>query len=183
MSPFDAKRLPHDGIYVLFENGEESHGGSRIVRVGTHTGDGQLRPRLNEHFVKQNKDRSIFRKNIGRCLLTRSNDAFLADWELDRTTRAARELHGVEKYPAKRLAVEADVTKYLCEQFSFVVFSVLDKSDRLTLESRMISTLSACSECQPSETWLGLHSPKARIRDNGLWIVNELFKMTSTPFE
>ena len=39
----------------------------RIVRIGTHTGENQLRSRLMQHFVKENKNRSIFRKNIGRC--------------------------------------------------------------------------------------------------------------------
>jgi hypothetical protein len=63
-----------NGIYVLFERGEECHDGGRIVRVGTHTGDGQLRSRMLQHFVNENKDRSIFRKNIGRALLNRDRD-------------------------------------------------------------------------------------------------------------
>jgi hypothetical protein len=46
----------------------------------------------------------------------------------------------------------------------------------MRLESRMISTLSICRECGPSEGWLGLASPKERIRQSGLWLVNELFK-------
>ena len=29
--PFDTTRLPPNGIYVLFEAGEECHGGGRIV--------------------------------------------------------------------------------------------------------------------------------------------------------
>lgn len=74
--------MPTDGIYVLFESGEESHGGDRIVRIGTHTGVGQLRSRLQQHFVKENKDRSVFRKNIGRCLLNRDSDPFLPEWEI-----------------------------------------------------------------------------------------------------
>ena len=54
-----------------------------------------------QHFVKESKDRSIFRKNIGRALLHKAADPFLAEWELDRTSRAARERHGVEQQTAK----------------------------------------------------------------------------------
>jgi hypothetical protein len=45
------------------------------------------------HFTIENKDRSIFRKNIGRALLNRDWDPFLPAWELDRTSRAIREQH------------------------------------------------------------------------------------------
>ena len=66
--PFGVSQIPLNGIYVLFENGEVGHGGHRIVRVGTHTGHNQLTSRLRQHFLIENKDRSIFRKNkIGRA--------------------------------------------------------------------------------------------------------------------
>jgi hypothetical protein len=35
---------------------------------------------LKEHFVNENKDRSIFRKNIGRALLNKDNDYFIEQW-------------------------------------------------------------------------------------------------------
>jgi hypothetical protein len=44
------------------------------------------------------------------------------------------------------------------------------------LESKIISTISLCDECKPSEKWLGLFSPKEKIRKSGLWLVNELWK-------
>ena len=88
--PVDEHRIPKGGIYVLFEEGETAHGGDRIARIGTHTGEGQLPSRLQKHFLRENKDRSIFRKNIGRCLLSRDGDTFLAWWELDLTTSKAR---------------------------------------------------------------------------------------------
>jgi hypothetical protein len=131
---------------------------------------------LLQHFVNENKDRSIFRKNIGRALLAAAQDSYPAEWEIDRTSRAAREQFGPEKDLGKRQATEAAVTRYMQEHFSFVAFAVSDKAERLRLESRMISTVCACGECRPSAGWLGLSSPKARIRDNGLWLVNELFK-------
>jgi hypothetical protein len=56
------------------------------------------------------------------------------------------------------------------------VFRVDDKSERLNLESKIISTVSRCEQCRPSGGWLGLRSPKDRIRESGLWLVNELYK-------
>lgn len=81
--PFGEEAIPRNGIYVLFENGEHVHGADRIVRVGTHTGANQLRSRLKHHFVNENKDRSIFRKNIRRAILQREKDPFLEQWSLD----------------------------------------------------------------------------------------------------
>ena len=57
-----------------------------------------------------------------------------------------------------------------------MVFRVNDKAERLHWESRIISTVSLCKECRPSPGWLGLDSPKAKIREGGLWLVNELYK-------
>lgn len=174
--PFIKESIPQDGIYFLLEKGEHAHGGSRIVRIGTHTGDGQLLSRLNQHFVSENKDRSIFRKNIGRALLAREHDPFLSDWELDLTSRSARERHGWRIDARKQMTVEKSVTAYIQANFSFAAIPVSAKEERLRLESRTISTLSLCAECVPSETWLGNFSPKQKIRESGLWIVNELYK-------
>ena len=62
------------------------------------------------------------------------------------------------------------------DKFSFVVFQVDDLKKRLELESKIISTISLCEDCKPSKNWLGLSSPKEKIKDNGLWLVNELNK-------
>lgn len=174
--PYDARSIPANGIYVLFEAGEYAHGGQRIVRVGTHTGDNQLLSRLNQHFVQENKDRSIFRKNIGRALLKRANNPFLKWWDLDLTTSEAKRKFAGKIDSAMQRRVEAKVTKYIQENFTFMVFRVNDKATRLDLESKMISTVSLCKECAPSDRWLGRYSPKAKIRDSGLWLVNELHK-------
>lgn len=174
--PFDASRIPLDGIYVLFENGETGHGGPRIVRAGTHTGKGQLPSRLKQHFLQENKDRSIFRKNVGRALLGKASDPFLSFWELDRTSRKARSLPCTEAELAKQKTIESAVTSYMRASFSFAVLAESDKHTRLLLESRIISTVSRCPVCRPSPNWLGASSPKAKIRESGLWLVNELRK-------
>jgi hypothetical protein len=174
--PLDAGRIPQNGIYILFEKAEFAHEADRIVRIGTHTGNNQLSSRLEQHFVKENKDRSIFRKNIGRAILNRDGDPFLAQWEIDLTTREAKERYAAMVDLRKLQEVEKRVTERIQGNFRFVVFRVDDKVERLRWESRIISTVSQCEECRPSEHWLGLHSPKAKIRESGLWLVNELYK-------
>jgi len=168
--PFDKAEIPRNGIYILFEKGEKAHGTDRIVRIGTHTGEGQLISRLRQHFIKENKDRSIFRKNIGRALLNRDEDSFLE------TTRKGKELRTEKMDFEKQKEVEKNVTQCIQNNFSFVVFEVDEKDKRLGLESKIISTVSLCGECKPSKNWFGLSSPKKKIRESGLWLVNELYK-------
>lgn len=181
--PFGEAQIPKNGLYILFEKGERAHGGARIVRVGTHTGAGQLPSRLKQHFVVENKDRSIFRKNIGRALLSRDKDPFLADWELDLTPRAARERYGARIDLAKQKRIERRVSDYIQDAFSFAVVQIDEKKERLRLESRIISTVSLCDACKPSRNWLGSSSPKEKIRESGLWIVNELYKEPLTDID
>jgi len=174
--PFNEEEIPLNGIYILFEKGEKAHGADRIVRAGTHTGLNQLRSRIKQHFINENKDRSIFRKNIGRALLNKNKDIFLEQWERDLTTKEAKEKFSHLIDFKKQKEIEELVTKYIQENFSFVVFQVDDKDERLKLESKIISTISLCKDCKPSENWLGLSSPKEKIREGGLWLVNELYK-------
>jgi hypothetical protein len=181
--PFDSNEIPKNGIYILFEKGEKVNGLKRIVRVGTHTGDNQLQSRLKQHFVKENKDRSIFRKNIGRALLNADNDSFLEQWQLDLTSRANKEKNSGKVDFEKLKSVEKRVTEFIQNNFSFAVFEVLEKEQRLRIESRIISTVSNCTNCKPSENWLGLSSPKQKIIDSGLWLVNELWKQSLTETE
>jgi hypothetical protein len=174
--PFDPELFPKNGVYVLLEKGEKAHGVNRIVRIGTHTGKDQLRSRLSQHFVSENKDRSIFRKNIGRALLNQNADSFLRDWNLDLTTAAARRMHGAHIDSKKQQTVEQQVTAYMRSNFRFVVFRINDKEQRLRWESRIISTVARCEECKPSPQWLGQFSSKQKIVESGLWQVNELYK-------
>ena len=178
--PFDKSLIPLNGIYVLFQKGEVGHDQDRIVRIGTHTGNNQLRSRLKQHFLTENKDRSIFRKNIGRALLRKRNDSFLQYWELDLTSRKARNQHSSLIDFDYQRRIESEVSQYIRANFSFIVFELEDKTDRLEIESKLISTISLCDECRPSDSWLGNFSPKAKIVKSGLWLVNELYKI---PFD
>lgn len=159
----------------IFEYEEKYKDWDRIVRVGTHTGDNQLRSRLKQHFVKENKNRSIFRKNIGRCLLNKDRNPYLNIWELDSTSKVdkIKNLYLIDK--AFEQELEREVSEYIQNNLSFVVFEVTKKEKRLFWEGRIISTLAAYSDIKPSANWFGNYSPKDKIRQFGLWQVNELF--------
>lgn len=170
--------IPLNGIYILFEAGESAHSASRIVSAGTHTGDNNLRNRLEEHFVKEKKDRSIFRRNIGRAILNKNHDPFLDFWDLDLTTREAKGKYtdiNQSSERKKQKDVEREVTKYIQNNFSFIAVEIDDKATRSALKSKIISTVSLCERCKASESWLGNYSPKEKIRESGLWVVNDLF--------
>lgn len=186
--PFDKSKLLKNGIYIIFEKGEYFENMNRIVRVGTHTGENQLRSRLIQHFVRENKNRSIFRKNIGRCILNIENKSYLDSWELDITPKKGREdkLKKINNELEKIL--ENRISQYIQNNLSFCVFEVDTKEERLFWESKIISTLSNAAqsgEIKPSENWLGNKSPKDKIRASGLWQVNELYKesLTNTEFD
>lgn len=174
--PFDKHLIPTDGISIMFEQGETAHRGDRIVRVGGHRGVGALPSRLDEHFSVENKDRSIFRKNIGRSLLNRDNDPVREQWEIDLMSRESRARYAGEINRDKLRQVEQRVTEYLQRNVSFVAVPVQTREARERLEAMIISTVSLCSECRPSPAWLGLSSPDERIRESGLWQVQRLYK-------
>lgn len=180
--PFEPERIPESGIYLLFEAGETAHGTDRIVHVGTHSGKRRLRSRLREHDTP-NKDRSILRKNIGRALLRESGDPFLEKWNLDLTSREARRKQGPSVDFKRQRAIEEAVTDRIRRTFSFVAFPVEDKDARFELKSRIISTLSLCDCCRPSEQWLGGCSPKSKIRESGLWLTQGLGKEPLSEYE
>jgi hypothetical protein len=179
------KEIPRNGIYVIFEKGETFNDIDRIVRVGTHTGEKQLRSRLNQHFVKENKNRSIFRKNIGRCFLNKEKNQYLDLWELDITSKADKDknLKLLDLDFEKKL--EKRISEYIQTNLSFCVFQVDTKEQRLFWESKIISTLAKSDELIPSTNWLGNYSTKDKIKQSGLWQVNELYKeeLTETEFE
>lgn len=167
--PFKSEAIPSNGIYLLFEKGESGHDGDRIVRIGTHTGQDQLPSRLNEHFLNENKDRSIFRKNIGRAFLNKNQDPFLNLWNLDLTTRIGRSQSSHLLDEDYEQQIEHQVSEYIRNNFSFVVFEVSDKTIRLQFEKMIIATVAQCSECRVSQYWFGKFSPKVKIKQSGLW--------------
>lgn len=167
--PFDKNEVYKNGVYILFERNEFGHNGDRIVRIGSHTGNDNLVKRLEEHFLKENKDRSIFRKNIGRALLNKNSDSYLDIWDIDLTSKKAREEYRPFIKRDYQELIEKQVSDYIRDNFTFSVIEVLDREERLSLEKRLIKIVSSCNECYPSNHWLGKFSTIDKIRMSGLW--------------
>lgn len=128
-----------------------------------------LPKRLREHLYAKNKDRSIFRKHVGRCLLRRENHPYSSAWEYDLTSKANKEKYGHFIDKVVQSAIEESVTDYMTRNFSFSVVSVDGKTDRLHFEERLIATLSTCDATGASPAWLGNWHPDPRIFRTGLW--------------
>ena len=189
--PFDVAALPVNGIYFFYEKGELSAHGDhlpRIVRIGTHR-DGNFRSRISEHYLLDDRkmafdrnqsaphDRSIFRKNIGRVILSKSNDPYFPVWEIDFMTSEKRRSYGHLRDIEKERQIEHEVTHVLRDTFSFRFVAIDDQQQRLGvdgLERTLIGTVAQCAICGPSEGWLGNHSPIAKIQRHGLWQVQHL---------
>jgi hypothetical protein len=136
----------------MLEEGEFGHGVHRIVRVGTHTGKkGTLGSRLADHYVRANKDRSIFRKNVGRALLAQAADPFLELWNKDLTSKKVRcETRDLIDF-TKQAQVENRVSEYIRSRIFVVTIPTATRSALRKLEAMLISTVAACRECGPSE--------------------------------
>jgi hypothetical protein len=155
-----------NGIYIIFEKGDQYKGMERIVRVGTHTSADRLKTRLVDHFVRENHDGSIFRKNIGKAILNAHHDPYLATWTIDTSKPENRNLMDKEK----NAEIERRVSKYLRENFTFTVFQVTDKDERLRMEEAIIAALNVEPTFRPCAKWPGLYSPETEIRESGLWL-------------
>jgi len=184
--------LPENGIYFFYEKGESwGHDDSekqRIVRVGTHR-NGNFRSRISQHFLLKEpeiklkvdqlapKDRSIFRKNLGRALLSMNKSSYLSTWEIDFTSRYAKDNFTHLRDIDFESKIENEISVFLRENFSFKFIKVESQSERIGstgLESSLIGTLSHCRVCLSSPNWLGRYSPVKKIRESGLWQVQHL---------
>lgn len=160
------KQLPANGIYVFFERGEvvqwRSRVIDRIVRVGTHRGDGRFRTRIRQHYGKVrslggNKNSSVFRKHVGGALLRKANphDPRLEEW----LAQGGPSFNEVEEL----------VSRALREGFTFSCFRVDSPGERLALERGLIALFASYPLGQPSADWLGLYAADERLRRSGLW--------------
>lgn len=160
----------------------------RTVRVDTSK-DGNLQKRLAEHFLldenKMNfdatkpapRERSIFRKNIGRALLNQRKDPYLKIWEIDFTSHKTREQYARLRNIAKEKTLEAEITALLRAKFAFRVIEFTGQAQRMGktgLESTLIGTLARCQNCKPTANWLGKYSPKPQIANGKLWQIQHL---------
>ncbi|MCZ6802794.1 MAG: hypothetical protein O7D86_02365 [Proteobacteria bacterium] len=95
--------------------------------------------------------------------MNQSNDPFPEYWELDLTTGKAKEKYSSLIDLDYQKTIETQVSEFIQTNFSFCVFEVNSKEQRLQIESGLISTISWCEECKSSKTWLGNVSPKKKL--------------------
>ena len=170
---FNPDELINNGIYILFEKDETYKDMDRVVRIGTHTGENKLPARMVQHYQIETKDRSIFRKNIGRVYLNLANDPYLDVWDVSNIRRKDRLRNLPYRDLDKEAALEERITEVITSNFSFALIEVNDKNYRLYLETAIIATI-AQGQSQPSKHWLGNNSTKIKIRESGLWQVQGL---------
>ena len=171
--PYQKKRgknwiVPRNGIYVFFEKGEEytnpqGYLQDRIVRVGIHTKDSEkgtqrgnkLFSRLDQHF-RGNMNASSFRKYVGDSLQNK------------------------HKQPISN--IEKQVSTYMRENFSFVVFEVETQKEREDWEEKLTSTLGQAGKngLISFPNWLGKYSSNANVKTSGLWQSDEMNGTTLT---
>jgi hypothetical protein len=192
--PFDIQLLPKNGVYFFYEEGENSDHGDgtsrpRIVRIGTHK-ENNFRPRISEHFLLNESkmkftptnpkpsDRSIFRKNIGRALLSKQKDLdYLKVWEIDFTSNINRANHSHLRNILKERNIESQITELLRNRFYFRFIPLEGQDKRMGksgVESRLIGTVTSCKLCGPSKNWLGRYSPILKINSGKLWLFQHL---------
>ena len=166
---YEPKQVPfNNGLYFFYERGEVSPHSpeGRIVRVGNHPrSDNGLIRRLRLHY-SGNKNSSVFRRLPGSALMRRTDptNPCLLHWEKQDEPTCER---------CKPL--EREISKLLRTNFWFRCIEIKDRGLRNMLEKKLIATISLCSECKPSEGWLGRYAYSDAVRRSGLWNCKHVF--------
>jgi hypothetical protein len=183
----DVRDYPTRGVYFFFEPSEvrqESGGGPRVVRVGTHAltagSRSTLRQRLMQHRGQisglGNHRGSIFRLLVGQALLTLGGLA-CRSWGVKGDIGQASVALNVPRddLAADEAPVEREVSNYI-GRMPFLWLNVDDEpgpnSLRGVIERNAIALLSNYQRpvIDPSSPgWLGNASDRALVRGSGLW--------------
>lgn len=148
----DFTKIPKNGVYIMFENGETAHPcdlNERIVRIGISEQPDRLPRRLKSHY----NGKSIFRKHI-------------------RTAIAERDGIAVDK------VTKQQISDYIRKNITFAVIEVNDYEKRKELEKALITAVAQCPECNASDKWLGKYCAAPKIRNGKLWNVEHLNSKT-----
>lgn len=175
---------PARGVYFFREPGEQHQDASaapRIVRVGTHAVSagsrstlwGRLRNHRGSRNGSGNHRGSIFRLHVGAALLRRDAASIggLPSWSIG--SHPSREVRLAEAVHEQRVSSHLGAMSILWVE---VPDEPGPKSDRGYIERNAIALLSNDLDPHdpPSESWLGLHSPREDIRRSGLWNLNHV---------
>jgi hypothetical protein len=182
---------PSRGVYFFRETGEartDTGSGPRIVRVGTHalkTGSAtKLWTRLSQHKGQLgngsgNHRGSIFRLIVGAALSNRDGYQF-PTWGKGST--ASGDIRAAER------DLEYEVSRVI-GKMPFLWLSLEDEAGPQSLrgfiERNSISLLSNYKKPPldpPSESWLGRHSDRERVKNSGLWNSNHVDESYDSAF-
>lgn len=175
---------PERGIYFFLEDGEtRSHSGSgpRVVRVGTHALKAGSRTtlwkRLSQHKGVArsgggNHRGSIFRLIVGTALIERDG-LVSGSWD-DRQSTAPREVRHAEQEIEKLVTGVIGAMPFLWLDVGDIAGA---DSERGIIERGSIALLSNWQKeplDPPSDSWLGNHCNRERVRRSGLWNSNHV---------
>ncbi len=185
---------PMRGAYFFFEAGEErcnSGRGPRVVRVGTHALTAKSRTtlwnRLSQHRGVEktgggNHRGSIFRLIVGSALKRLDGVIDPRSWGIGSDIGQAARRLGADR--ATLRDEEAHLEIAVCEHIRAMPFLWLEIEDspgsdsfRGLIERNSIALLSNIGRDPldpPSNSWLGHHSDRARVRLSGLWNNNHV---------
>lgn len=158
-----------EGVYFIIDKNEIFDEYPRIVRVGTHKGDGRLKKRLKQHFMTEDKNGSILRKYIGGALLSQKKDEYLETWKYNSRDHEVYKKCKSHININKERAIEAEVSKYLRECTSFCCINIKKCDERLKFKENVLRSLYEDESFKPTDDWLGKSSPMLHIGVYGLW--------------
>lgn len=158
-----------EGVYFIIDENEAYAGYPRIVRVGTHKGDGRLKKRLRQHFMTEDKNGSILRKYVGSALLGQTKDDYLEIWGYNSRNPKVYKAWQKKINVNKERAVEVKVSRYLRECTSFCCIEIEGYSERLKFKEKILRSLYEDESFGATDTWLGRFNPMLHIGTYGLW--------------
>lgn len=170
---------PQRGVFFLREPGEFRKNDvhvPRVVYVGTHAvnvgSKSTMWQRLRAHKGHAdgggNHRGSIFRLHVGTALLNREPEGAAAIPTWGHGSTAPKEVRSAEQDHERRVSAHIG-------WMSLLWVGVRDEpgpdSERTYIKRNSIALLSNQLHPvdRPSREWLGLHSPRDRIRHSGLW--------------
>jgi len=64
---------------------------------------------------------------------------------------------------------EQRVTDFLRTECAFRCIRIDDRTERNLFEALLVATVAQCTECRPSDSWLGFYAYSPEVKGSGLW--------------
>jgi hypothetical protein len=191
---------PSKGVYFFFGTSEhraDSGTGPRVIRVGTHAlkegSKAKFWQRLSQHRGTTqggNHRGSIFRLLVGDAIKAKAQTVDPKCWGIGSDPSSAGTKLGMSRAEvmACERELECSVSRYICSM-PFLWLRIEDDPGPYSLrgyvERNSIALLSNYNReavDQASDTWLGRHSSRERVRRSGLWNNNHVDEQYDSKF-